>query len=380
MDPKGACLGIEKLIPKKRTTNVSTPSCYRTTVSCRLADVSWGGRLENANVPKIWSKPVEVPFFLRWSLWNHSGIFSGIPPKFSSWFPSERTSFLKELLRATSFWANLRQPPRIFPAIFTIELKSCQKFTLIRNLYIMRMYTKQKKTLPILGTQVSWDIFSGHEKKVSNVLMGMSSLSFILSSLSSTHPQFLEFHRQFHWTISVEKTKIQITPAGFRRYQKWCEKQKWNMYFFPASTIFRRVGYLFMKITGSFCSSPSRRVASRKSFQMMADEKDVKKKGCIAQLQYRPLIYHLYTTYSPCQWGDYMLPIPPIFREPGNSMDPWPNFKKNIFPQAPCFRGARKIDGRNLTKFPKDSKRWRKTNQIKIIGWNLSEFFTAEDF
>ena len=23
-------------------------------------------------------------------------------------------------------------------------------------------------------------------------------------------------------------------------------------------------------------------------------------------------IYHLYTTYSPCQLGDYMLPIPPI--------------------------------------------------------------------
>ena len=30
-------------------------------------------------------------------------------------------------------------------------------------------------------------------------------------------------------------------------------------------------------------------------------------------------IYHLYTTYSPCQLGYYMVPIPP--REPGNSIE-----------------------------------------------------------
>ena len=32
-------------------------------------------------------------------------------------------------------------------------------------------------------------------------------------------------------------------------------------------------------------------------------------------------IYHLHTTYSPCQLGDYMLPIPPIKGTFGNSID-----------------------------------------------------------
>ena len=134
--------------------------------------------------------------------------------------------------------------------------------------------------------------------------MGMSSSSFILSSLSSI--------LNFTEPSQLKNQKFRLQLPGFEDTKN---DAKWNMYFFPASTIFRRVRYLFMKITGSFCSSPSRRVASCKSFQMMADEKDVKTKGCIAQLQYIPLIYHLYTTYCPCQWGDYMLPIPTIFEQ-----------------------------------------------------------------
>ena len=163
----------------------------------------------------------------------------------------------------------------------------------------MRMYTKQKnpshtRNPSVLGhflrtRKESVKCVNGHEF----LEFHPSSVPWVPSSVSLNH---------LSW-----KTKTPDYTCRVSKIPKMTRNDaKWNRYFFPASTISRRVGYLFMKITGSFCSSPSRRVASRKSFQMISNEKDVKKKGCIAQLQYIPLIYHLYiciyTTYSPCQW------------------------------------------------------------------------------